>query len=217
MGFNKTPDNIAHRLTKGADGKYRWLHETDLYRNYFYLFYIGKIFLCITCGVSLFILFIGGLARHPIDTLISLGPALLGLLSFILILVAISYFIYALLVGGKYTVLFELDHKGVGHTQLSREFERAGKIGTIAALAGLVSGSPSVAGAGILAKSGPSIYTSFRDVRSIKSNSRQHLVKLRSSDLVHNLIFTSSEDFDFVWEFIRGRVEHYDGIRKTKN
>ena len=200
------PEDIGNVLSQDEKGNYRWLHETNLYHNPVYLFLMWKIFIIIWAGVALLILMIGGLWRDPLDTILSLGPAVIYMGLFLLVLITFSYYIYALLMGGKYTVLFVMDSKGVSHTQLASQFGRAKKIGTIAVIAGAASGKPGAAGVGLLAAGGGSMYTEFKKVRSVKYNRRRCIIKLRSSDLTCNQVNTAPEDFDFALKFIEERV-----------
>ena len=104
--------------------------------------------------------------------------------------------------GGRYSVLFRMDEKGVSHTQLPRQYKRAQALGTIATLAGLLTGNYAAAGAGMLSASRSTMHTSFKKVSAIKPRPRQHTIKLRSG-LMHNQLYTAPEDFDFVLGFIQ--------------
>ncbi len=199
-------EGIGNILSQDGKGNYRWLYETSLYRNPVYLFLICKIFFFIWIGTALFILMIGGLWRDPLDTILSLGLAVIYVGLFIMVLITFSYYIYALLMGGKYSVLFVMNSKGVSHTQLASQFKKAKKIATIATVVGAVSGKPGVTGAGMLAMGGGSMYTEFKKVRSMKYNRRYCMIKLRSSDLTCNQIQTAPQDFDFVLKFIEERI-----------
>lgn len=206
MSVAGLPESIGNVLSQDEKGNYRWLHETNLYRNPVYLFLMWKIVIIIWAGVALFILTISGLWRDPLDTISNLGPAMLYTGLFLLVLITFSYYVYALLMGGKYSVLFVMNSKGVSHTQLASQFKKAKKIGTIAAVVGAVSGKPGVTGAGMLAMGGGSMYTEFKKVRSVKYNRRRCIIKLRSSDLTSNQVNTAPQDFDFVLKFIEERV-----------
>lgn len=212
MGMAGLPEDIKMTVFKCLDGKYRWLHETNLYRNYFFLFYIWKIFFFIWLGVAIFILLISVSGSDPLDSFRGIAPFLFYTLLLILVLLAFSYFIYALLMGGKYSVLFEMDQKGVSHLHLPRQFKKAEVIGALALLAGLVSRSPGAMGAGILALSNQSMHTEFKKVNSIKANPKNHVIKLRFSTLAHNQIYTAPEDFAFVLAFIEEQVKRVQGV-----
>lgn len=194
-------------INTSPDCKYRWVHETNLYRNPVFLFLVWKIFFFIWLGLAIFVLAISVPGNNSLATFMSM----LYVLLFLLALSAFSYYIYALIMGGKYSVLFEMNKKGVSHTQLPKQFNKAKKIGALAAMASIASGNPSVAGAQLLASTQQSMYTDFKKVRSMKINKRKHIIKLRSSDMTFNQLYTAPEDFDFVLGFIK---EHISLINK---
>lgn len=70
-----------------------------------------------------------------------------------LVFVALGYFVYALIMGGRYCVLFEMDEKGIWHKQMPAQVKRARLIGAITVLAGAAAKSPGAMGTGILAAS----------------------------------------------------------------
>ena len=193
------------RITRIGD-KYYWPAEVDLFKNPYILFTLLKV-LCISIGfVFLFnvlidlgnqdFFFQGFLRLLGIFALIAAGLCLLGTL---------SYVIYALILGKKYCVCFCMDEKGITHTQMDRQMEIAELTGAIVALAGTFAGKPGVAGAGILAGARSSISTDFRKVKRLKSIPDHCTIRL-DAPFSHNQIYTSPEDFDFVLEYIRSRV-----------
>lgn len=196
-----SPEQGNSNISKSPDGKYRWLHETNLYRNPVFLFLMWKIFFFIWIPVALFVVGIAS-GRGVIEALKDMTVPMLGVLGFLLLLITFSYYVYALLMGGRYSVLFEMDKKGVRHTQLPKQFNKARKLGGLAALAGMAAGNAGAMGAGLLAARNQSMYTDFKRVKSVRLNRRKHIIKLRSSDLMHNQVYTAPEDFSFVAGFI---------------
>lgn len=127
-----------------------------------------------------------------------------------------SYFIYACVMGGCHSVLFRMDEKGVSHTQLPRQFKRAQTFGTVATVAGLLTGNLSIAGVGILSASRSTMITHFQKLSAVKRKPRQHTIKLRSG-LMHNQVYTSPDDFDFVLGFIREQINNKEIKRNDIN
>ena len=56
MGVTEPSESNKTFLIKDPDGKYCWLHETNLYTNPVYLFLTWKIFFFIWLGVDIFVL-----------------------------------------------------------------------------------------------------------------------------------------------------------------
>lgn len=212
MNAPRTPSPPGH-LTEGPPGHYRWLYQVNLYRKPRFLFLIWRIFFFIWLGVSLFIFLISQGGQGLWESLKNLGPALLMTGLFIMALVAFAYYVYALLMKGRYTVLFTMDQKGIHHSQVKVEAQKAGKIAGLTTLAGLATGQASVAGAGLLAASHQSLYTPFKRVNAVKVKARQQTIKLRSSLLIHNQVYTQPQDFDFVLNFIKEQIPPTAKIR----
>lgn len=192
-------------LEKGPNGQYIWLYQVNLYRQKHLLILIWKIFFFIWLGISLFVYLISLPGQSAWDSLKNLAPTMLltGLL--IMLLASLAYYVYALFMKGRYTVLFTMDEKGIRHSQVKAEAQKAAKLAGLTTLAGLASGQPRVIGTGLLAGKS-SLYTAFKRVRKVKANASRQTIKLRSSLLTHNQIYTSAQDFDFVLNFIKERI-----------
>lgn len=193
------------RITR-IDDRYCWACEVNLFKNPYILFTILKV-LCISAGIvfvfSVLIslgerdfFFKGFFEMLGVFVLITAGLCLLG---------AISYVIYALILGKKYCVCFCMDENGITHTQMDRQAEIAELTGAIVALAGTFAGKPGVAGTGILAGARSSISTNFKKVKRIRSFPDSCTIKL-DAPFSHNQVYTAPEDFDFVLQYIKNRV-----------
>ena len=106
-------------IQRSPDGKYRWEYELSLYKNPHILFLIMKIMGGIVLGIWLFIviiqLFDGVLSFK--EMLVFSAQFLGGLGALIFVLCAAGYYLYALIMGGRYIAQFEMDARGVDHRQ----------------------------------------------------------------------------------------------------
>ncbi len=199
-------DYVSKNITLGEDGVYRWVFELNLYKNPTILFLIWKIFGCICFGIWLFILllaaFKGHFTRDFLD--ITLGFFLFTLGFMVLCLV--GYLFYAMMVGGKYCVLFEMDERGVNHIQMEPQVKKAELIGMLTMILGAAAGKPGVVGTGLLAKTRTSMYSSFDTVESVEAFPRRNLIKVNEL-LSKNQVYAADEDFDFVLGFIRAHTK----------
>lgn len=197
------PENS--QITLCPDGKYRWAYEFDLYRNPTILLMLFKIFgIIIAAGL---VLFFGELTfdmiRGYADTEDLIG-AITGALTFCVgwvVLVTVSYYIYAAIQGGKYCVMFEMDGEGVVHCQYEKQVEKAQVLGLINVLAGVASGNPTQAGVGINSAVNTEMVSSFAEVKSIKGYKRRGVVKVNET-LEKNQVYADGADYDFVFEYI---------------
>ena len=194
-------------ISLDSNGTYRWIYELNLYKNYDILFLIWKIFGYIFWGLWLFMLvldFFDDNLSFANAFEITLNLSIFAL--FFMFLCAIGYFIYAFIMNGKYCVLFEMDDKGINHIQMQKQVERAEAISTLTMLAGALTGRPSMVGAGMLTNAHTSLYSAFKDIKSVESFPNKNLIKLNET-FVKNQIYVEKEDYDFVLNFIYAHVE----------
>ena len=197
---------MEHRVTDIGSKRYRWLYQLRLFKNPVFFLLLLKIFFCIWLVISLFVLSLDLVEGLPAKTLEGtlLFMLLMGLI--LLLLLIVSYGFYALIMRGRYTILFEMDEKGIAHIQVPADAKKAETFGLATFLAGLLTGNPNVMGAGLLSAHKQASYTKFKAVNKIRINRKRQQIKIRSSGLFHNQVFTHPDDFDFVLNFIRSHL-----------
>ena len=178
----------------GQDGKYHWYYELNMFKSTAILGTIIKIF-----GIIILVMWLLDLVFSGFEDVWAVTKIMLLIFAGFVVLSLLGYLVVAVMYGGKYCVLFEMDEKGVSHVQLPKQFKKAQVMGLLAAL---VSGNPTTAGAGILAATRNSMYTSFDGVRSIKSFPRQHVIKV-NAPLSKNQVYADDADFQFVLDYIK--------------
>lgn len=211
--------SVSPNISLCSDGKMRWVHELNLYKNPVILFLILKIMLFIFFGLFLFVVLLEIPDMEDVlNTAAGFAPVMALVFAAVGFLSAVSYFIWALIIGGKYCVLFEMDHKGINHIQIDKQFKKAQVLGFVTTLVGAVTANPTVAGAGLAAGNKQSLYSKFKAVRRIKVYRRSNIIKLNGA-FIHNQIYTSPEDFDFVLDYISSHCENavIKGIKNTAN
>ena len=192
--------DISNRIILYPDGKYRWVYELNMLKNYSILFDVWKVFgITLIIIVILFLiiaLFDGDFSLDNISGMFfSLGIAI----GIILVLSVIGYFVYAAMSGWKYAVLFIMDEKEVVHQQMPRTIKKGQLLGELAMLAGAATGKPGIVGTGLLAKSRTSMTSTLE--KRIKPCRRQNLIKVNQL-LAKNRVYVTDEDFDFVYDFL---------------
>lgn len=200
-------NNVTKNITFDSDGVYRWAYELNLYKNPTILFLIWKIFGFILLGMWLFMVMLEIVDDNlSLDTLMDVtGIFLLLTLGFGL-LCLIGYFLYALIMGGKYCVLFEMDERGVHHIQMDSQIKKVEAISILTRLVGAMAGRPGVVGTGMLVGARTSMYTAFANVRSVESYPTRNLIKVNEF-LNKNQVYAEKEDYDFVLNFIRAHTK----------
>ncbi|NCA99708.1 MAG: hypothetical protein EOM08_08465 [Clostridia bacterium] len=203
-------------ITRDADGVLRWVYEFSLYRNPTILILVWRIFFFIFLGMYLFLVLLE-IGDGFGEALAGLTPVFLGLIGGMFVLSTISYYLYAMVMGGKYCVLFEMDEKGVKHTQMPRQFKKAQILGHLLLLAGAATGNVGAAGQGLLVGSKQSTYSKFKQVKAIKPDRKHQVIKVNSSDLVHNQVYAEAADFDFVLKYIETHVAAAQSKSKSRS
>lgn len=201
------------KITLGPDGKYRWTYELKILKNPTVFILVWKVLAFSVLLVFAFVITID-LVKNGFgdETLVTNLKAFAIAMLVVTVLVALGVLIYAAIMGGSYIVDFELDEKGVFHSQSSAQAKKAKKLGAATAAAGALSGRPTTAGIG-LAATRTEIYTEFDRVRSVKAYRRRHLIKVNGL-LSRNQVYADGADFDFVLEYIASRVPEKAKIKR---
>ena len=195
-------DYSGSRVSLCEDGKYRWTYPLDMLKNPSILFVLLKIF-GILLSIPLLIALLSAAANNDWQKIWD-GFIKIWLIVMVVffVIILISYLIVVWMNGGKYVVNFTMDEKRLIHEQVPVQYERARKVGLLAALVGIFAKRPAAAGAGALAASRDTSVSVFDKVRRVKPRRGQNLIKVNQS-LERNQVYVPDEDFDFVLDFIR--------------
>ncbi|MBQ5398656.1 MAG: hypothetical protein IIU14_04365 [Ruminococcus sp.] len=213
LRYLKAEVTLMTKITLGPDGKYRWTYELKILKNPTVFILVWKVLAFSVLLVFAFVITID-LVKNGFgdETLVTNLKAFAIAMLVVTVLVALGVLIYAAIMGGSYIVDFELDEKGVFHSQSSAQAKKAKKLGAATAAAGALSGRPTTAGIG-LAATRTEIYTEFDRVRSVKAYRRRHLIKVNGL-LSRNQVYADGADFDFVLEYIASRVPEKAKIKR---
>lgn len=186
-----------------SDGKYRWVYEFDMLRNPSMIILVLKVF-----GIAMLIVF-GFMIILDIydgdsfqEILAFEGKLILIILAIIVPLCIVSYLILAASFNWKYVVLYEMDEEGIECRQLKKQVKKTKAIGFITTMLGIATGNPTTMGAGILAATRSTSYSTFSSVKAVKPYPRRDLIKV-NEPFFYNQIYVEDEDFDFVYNYIR--------------
>lgn len=195
---NPSTKTIGNIIVNGSE--LQWLYEFSFWKNPTLLITVAKVLL-ISLFVPTLLMFVITLNDGFVEAF-KLSTTILGYgIILFAILLAIAYPLIAVRYGGKYFVLFKMDTEGVNHIQLDKQFKKAQALGFLTALIGLSVGNLTTGGAGLMAATKQSLYTSFKKVKSIKSVKSRNIIYVNET-LTRNQIYAKNEDFDFVLEHI---------------
>lgn len=197
------PKKPGENVVLCPDGKYRWMSEVHLLKDWSFFFLVWRIFFFIVSGIFVFMMILDLFEDGFSEGLWSTFKIYLYFLIGMTALVFIGYFIYAAVMGFRYCVVFEMNDKGVLHKQMPKQAKRAEIISMLTLLAGLASRSISTAAVGLNSARSES-YTEFSRVRKLKSSRTTGKIRLKEG-LSSNEVYVSKEDFAFVLDYISAR------------
>ena len=193
------------RVTLCPDGVYRWTYTVNLYKNLSILSDLLKVVgLCFGFVFLLMIavnLFSGDMDADAIKGILI---AIVSTCAFMFVISLISYYIWAMMKGGEYCALMEMDENGVTHTQMDKHVTRTRMAGFIAGLLGVATDSPQLTANSILAASVNSWNTEFKKVRKVIPVRKRNLIKVNCR-FTKNRVFVEPDDYGFVLDFISRR------------
>lgn len=187
-------ETIGNITINGSD--LQWLYAFSFWKNPTILFTTAKVLL-ISLFIPTILMFIITLENGLIEAItisamiLAYGALLLGTL------LILAYLMIGILYGGKYYVIFKMDNDGINHIQLQKQFKKAEALGFLTSLVGVSTGNLTAGGAGLMAASKQSLYTSFKKVKSIKVNKKRNTIFLNES-MTRNQIYAENVDFDFI-------------------
>ena len=197
-------EKVSENIVLCADGKYRWTYELSLWKDASIFILVWKI---------IFFVILGIFALMIIMNIVEWGwktENIRGILQFFLyfvigmtVLLVLGYSLYALIMGGKYKALFEMDEQGINHAQLPEQAKKAKIISELTVVAGLLSRRPTTVGVGLISAR-TEMYSEFSRVREVKAYPSSHLIKVNGR-FMHNRVYAAPEDFDFVLDYIMSR------------
>ncbi len=197
--------NLSSGVTLCNDGVYRWAYDLHLFKNPTILFTIWKIFGFII--PIIYLIDVLSSLKFSWFTFTSLWKTTQMFALFYLGMMALSligYLVYAIIMGGKYCVLFEMSEKGIKHIQAPKQFEKAKLVGMITAMSGSATGNVGTMGTGLLVASKNSTSSDFQFVKSVICYPRRNIIKV-NQPLAKNQIYCEAKDFPFVRDYIVSR------------
>jgi len=140
-----------------------------------------------------------------------IGSALLAFIKIMVIvagivtgLLLLAYPLVAIMNGGIYCVIFEMDERSVKHIQMQKQFKKNQILAMIVSIAGVMTGNIQATAAGMLAGSKQSTLSSFEKVKSITVNEKRHVIYV-NENLTKNQVYVDTADFAFISNAIINR------------
>ncbi|MBQ7203246.1 MAG: hypothetical protein IJS03_04410 [Eubacterium sp.] len=194
--------SVSDNIKYYTDGKYRWTYDMNLFTNPSIFILIWMIFFFIILGI-----FTISIIADAIQWTEIFRERLMYNLRFfcyfiigMTVVSGLGYAVYAMIMGGKYCVIFEMDENGINHKQTPDQAKKAKKIGAATMAAGAAGGSLSTIGIGINATR-TEMYSEFKRVKKVKAYPSRKVIKVNET-LNHNQVYCQKEDFEWVKNYI---------------
>ena len=196
---------VSDNIYLCSDGKYRWVYEVNLFTNPTIFLLVWKILFFVILGVMAFMMLLDIFENNLSADLLLSRLRLLGYLELgMTVLAAISYLVYAAIMGGKYCAMFEMDENSITHKQMPKQAKKAELIAILTVLAGLASKNITTVGVGT-SSARSEMTTEFGSVRHVRVHRRHSLIKVNQL-LGKNRVYVAEADYDFVLGYILQRV-----------
>ncbi|MBR4206226.1 MAG: hypothetical protein IKQ92_12190 [Clostridia bacterium] len=191
-------------LAKTEDGRYHWSYDMSLFKNPTIAVLTAKVLFAAGVIVMLFMGILTVIENgFDAEQLLFWGKLSLIMFGIMAGLLVIGYLVYAAVMGGVYSVEFEMDDKCLVHAQTAKQAKKAQGIGTATAVVGALTGKPTTAGIGLASQRTTST-TEFSRVKKVVVKRRTSVIRLRGGG--SNEAYADGEDFTFVLEWIRSHV-----------
>jgi hypothetical protein len=185
------------------DGVMRWTYEMSMWKNPTVFISIWKVLLLAALAPSMLNFYIG--LEEGIGAALLTGIKIYGITAAIITgLILLAYPLVALIFGGKYSVLFEMDDQCIKHIQMQKQFRKSQVLALITTLTGVATGNVQTASAGILAGSKQITVSQFTKVKKIIVNERWQVIFVNEA-FSRNQIYADPADFGFIKETLINR------------
>ncbi len=189
----------------GKDGVLRWVYEMNMWKNPTLVITIWKVLLIAALVPALLVFFMS--FGDGFEAALILFVRIFGITAGIVtVLMLLAYPLVALLNGGKYSVVFEMDETSIKHIQMKKQFKRNQVLAMVVVLAGAVSGNNQTTAAGMLAGSKQSSLSCFENVKTIVVHKKRNVLFVNES-ISHNQVYAEPADFSFVSEYLISRCK----------
>ena len=182
---------------------FSWKYDVNLFKDPTILVLIYKV-LFLSCIICFFLVSCIAMCDDGIDGLSDIIPDAKTLLIITLIVIGVGfvgYFLYAIIMGGKYSIMFTMDKKHIVHEQIPKQAKKSKKISFLLVLAGLLAKRPTSVGTGMITAEHTKTISNFEDVILVKAVRRFNMIKVNEK-FTKNRVYVNSDDYDFVLDFI---------------
>jgi len=201
---------VSPGIIKGEDDILRWVYEMNMWKNPTLVITIGKVLLLAALVPALLTFFLT--LSDGLGVAILMSCQIMAIVAvFVGPLMLLAYPLVALINGGKYCVIFEMDENSIKHIQMQSQYQKNQVLQMLVVLGGAMAGNVQTTAAGMLAGSKQSLLSSFDKVKTITVNEKRHVIYVNEK-LTRNQVYANPEDFGFVRDYL---ISHCKNAKVT--
>ncbi len=194
-----------------ADGKYRWTYDMNLWKDFSSVWEMVRLFF-IMALITWLLLFLTGIGNHGVAGALRQSAVEAGVLFGIFTaLTLIAYPCYSLLMGGRYSILFEMDDKELCHTRMEKQVVHEELVDWLDTINEYLKSDVIGTALDVRTAASTAMISEFEYVKRIKIDTKESRMTL-SGIVTRNKVYTAPEDMQFVCRWIR---EHCPNARVT--
>ncbi len=144
-GPTDVPSEHAEQVTENVmrqGDKYRWIYDVNLWKDTILPVMVFKVILLAALVPALIVFAVTAFEGNPGEGLRLFIQVYAITAGVMIALFIIAYPIYILIKGGRYSILFEMDDRGINHIEMPRTVKRSDLMGWVSFAAGVVAGHP---------------------------------------------------------------------------
>jgi hypothetical protein len=207
MEETDSAQQVSLGVTKDSNGVFRWAYEMNMWKNPTLVIAAWKVMFLAALFPALLMFILTLVDGDGIVAALDVFIRVLGLVFAVVTgLLLLAYPLVALINGGRYCVVFEMDDYRVKHIQMQKQFKKSQVLSMLVVLAGALAKSPQAAGAGLLAGSKQSLISSFDQVKTIVVQEKRNVIYI-NENLTRNQVYADSADFAFIRDHIISRCK----------
>ncbi len=206
-------DRQMSRVMRDEEGRYQWVYSLPMLKNFSVLRTIIKIMVIVYIAIGVLVI---GLSWNSgvSGANLKMGITVLAIVGVVVMVITVgSYFLTAVIFQGYYVAIYIMDQEKIMVKQPKNQAERAGALGTITTVAGILTNNYALAGAGIAQGDENVTKSRFEKIRSLKIIPERGEIKVHSFFNWYT-VWVNAEDFHFVADYLTSRCVNARIVRK---
>lgn len=196
--IKNTNGNPGTAKVDPVGGELQWDMVVPIFKNKLILKQLGY-----AMGVpfGLVIVILAALSRDNKTLLYAFG--------LIVALLVLTWVFIMIVYGGKYQVLFRLDHEGISCSTRASQAKKNSVINGLTIALGLLSNKMSATGAGILAQSNQDVFIKWKNIKKVKFFDNSHTIQIKGGWSENIALFCTEENYAGIKDYVSAITKNH--------